>query len=53
LEDRIVKDFGRNAQPKLMPVYKKPLIPGESEITDNNRSRSAKLRAFIKSDEDN
>lgn len=53
LEDKIVKDFGRNAQPKLSSVYKKPLVPDENEIAENNRSRSAKLRAFIKADDNN
>jgi 16S rRNA (cytosine1402-N4)-methyltransferase len=51
LEDRIVKDFGLRAQPKLRAMFKKPLAPSESEIAKNFRSRSAKLRAFIKNDE--
>jgi 16S rRNA (cytosine1402-N4)-methyltransferase len=50
LEDKLVKDFGHNAQPKLMPLFKKPLVPSEQETSDNTRSRSAKLRAFIKQD---
>jgi 16S rRNA (cytosine1402-N4)-methyltransferase len=53
LEDRIVKDFGRTAQPTLRTMYKKPATPSEEELAENNRSRSAKLRAFIKKDEDN
>ncbi len=50
LEDRLVKDFGHNAQPRLMPLFKKPVIAGERELENNFRSRSAKLRAFVKTD---
>lgn len=50
LEDRIVKqtfsEFERNGLGTL--VIKKPLIPSEKEQTENNRSRSAKLRVFEK-----
>ena len=48
LEDRIVKDFGLDAQPKLKPLFKKPIVPSGQEVEQNIRSRSAKLRAFIK-----
>lgn len=48
LEDRIVKDFGRSAQPSLMPRFKKPLEPSAEEVLENIRARSAKLRAFMK-----
>lgn len=30
--------------PELKLVTRKPIVPGEKELTDNNRSRSAKLR---------
>lgn len=58
LEDRIVKNFlksgnasgevkrdlmGRGISPYL-PVNKKPILPGEEEISGNTRARSAKLR---------
>jgi 16S rRNA (cytosine1402-N4)-methyltransferase len=50
LEDRIVKQtfskFEKNRLGTL--VVKKPLIPSEKEQTENNRSRSAKLRVFEK-----
>lgn len=50
LEDRIVKQtfskFEKNRLGTL--VVKKPLIPSEKEQTENNRSRSAKLRIFEK-----
>jgi 16S rRNA (cytosine1402-N4)-methyltransferase len=49
LEDRIVKNFFRlqakEEQGELL--NKKPIIPGEIELSENPRSRSAKLR-FIK-----
>lgn len=58
LEDRLVKRFlnsgnfggevhkdvyGNIIRP-LDPVYRKPIIPSEEEVGNNNRSRSAKLR---------
>jgi 16S rRNA (cytosine1402-N4)-methyltransferase len=43
LEDRMVKDAFRN-DPQLTPLVKKPLRPTEEEVTQNPRSRSAKLR---------
>lgn len=48
LEDKLVKDFGRNAQPMLEPLFKKPVMAGGQELETNPRSRSAKLRAFRK-----
>ncbi len=41
LEDRIVKRFMRS---ELEPTTKKPLEASESELLENSRSRSAKLR---------
>jgi len=48
LEDKVAKDFSRRARPSVSELYKKPLTPAEEEIRTNVRSRSAKLRAFIK-----
>lgn len=31
-------------QPELKVITRKPILPGETELADNNRSRSAKLR---------
>ncbi|MCI0448704.1 MAG: 16S rRNA (cytosine(1402)-N(4))-methyltransferase RsmH [Chlorobi bacterium] len=44
LEDRIVKNFFRNNE-NLKVITKKPVEPGEDEISRNIRARSAKLRA--------
>ncbi|RPJ74587.1 MAG: 16S rRNA (cytosine(1402)-N(4))-methyltransferase, partial [Alphaproteobacteria bacterium] len=50
LEDRIVKNLFKEAVQGLeYPVEvltKKPIVPGEEEIFDNSRSRSAKLRVI-------
>lgn len=52
LEDRIVKwTFRENAQKTgggLKIITKKPLTPGEEEIENNRRSRSAKMRVAEK-----
>ncbi len=47
LEDRIVKQQFRDNH-LLEPLTKKPILPSEQEITDNPRSRSAKLRVAQK-----
>lgn len=58
LEDRLVKNFFRsgnfegiqekdfygNVNTPFLLVSRKPILPGEAEIKENNRSRSAKLR---------
>ncbi len=46
LEDRIVKNKFKEAKAggTLELIYKKPLTPGEAEIGENPRSRSAKMR---------
>lgn len=47
LEDRIVKDFFKNAQDEGFEIItKKPITAGEVEISLNRASRSAKLRAL-------
>lgn len=50
LEDRVVKHFFRNKQTQgiLGVLTKKPITPGEEEVLNNRRSRSAKLRAAEK-----
>ncbi len=49
-EDRIVKEFIKNKEKenKIKKINRKPIVPGDYEIQKNNRSRSAKLRAFKK-----
>ncbi len=51
-EDRIVKRFFREAAKagQVEILTKKPIVPGEAEIADNFRARSAKLRAAKKLD---
>jgi 16S rRNA (cytosine1402-N4)-methyltransferase len=44
LEDRIVKRTFRG-DPRLEILTKKPLVPGERELSENPRARSVKLRA--------
>lgn len=49
LEDRIVKHFFQELESKTVSlVNKKPIIAGEQELTNNPRSRSAKLRVIQK-----
>lgn len=46
LEDRIVKDFGKDGRPRMKALTKRPLRATEEEIRRNSRARSARLRAF-------
>ncbi len=50
LEDRIVKNFFRKKKDEgeALIITKKPIIPGEDELKENPRSRSAKLRTLQK-----
>lgn len=50
LEDRIVKNFFRQQKQtgKIEILTKKPISPSQDELRENNRSRSAKLRAARK-----
>lgn len=50
LEDRIVKVFMKEAEAagKGKSLTKKPIVPSEGEMERNPRSRSSKLRVFIK-----
>lgn len=47
LEDRLVKNFFKH-ETTLHTLTEEPLVPSESEIRQNPRSRSAKLRAAEK-----
>jgi 16S rRNA (cytosine1402-N4)-methyltransferase len=44
----IRKDFYGNELSPLKPAFRKAFVPGEKEIIQNPRARSAKLRAAIK-----
>ena len=44
LEDRLIKNFLKNSS-EFKALTKKPITPSKSEIDENPRSRSAKLRA--------
>ena len=44
LEGKLDKDFYGNVNTPFNIINKKPIIPDEEEIRENNRSRSAKLR---------
>ncbi len=63
LEDRLVKNFFRtgnfegetekdffgNLIRPMEPINRKPIIPSDEELKENNRARSAKLRIAVKS----
>ena len=62
LEDRLVKNFFKkgkfygeadkdiygNENVPFSPINKKPIIPSEDEVKNNNRARSAKLRIAVR-----
>ncbi len=48
IEGKVEKDFYGNATAPLKAVNRKPILPQESEIADNTRARSAKLRVAEK-----
>ena len=48
LEDRIVKQFAKRAQPWIKSLTDKPLEPTSEEVLRNSRSRSAKMRVLEK-----
>jgi 16S rRNA (cytosine1402-N4)-methyltransferase len=50
IEDRVVKKFFRNKQDEGLGrlLTKKPIAPGEEELMENRRARSAKLRIIEK-----
>jgi 16S rRNA (cytosine1402-N4)-methyltransferase len=54
LEDRLVKNnFRKNKEKKIYEIVtKKPLIPTRQEVSENRRSRSAKLRIARKISEE-
>ncbi|KYG66072.1 16S rRNA (cytosine(1402)-N(4))-methyltransferase [Bdellovibrio bacteriovorus] len=52
LEDRIVKNIFRDNEDLGKPVYKKVIVPTQEECDRNSRSRSAKLRVFERSAQD-
>ncbi len=44
IDGKVEKDFFGNATAPLRAVNRKPILPQESEIAENTRARSAKLR---------
>lgn len=50
LEDRIIKNWGKSQKSLFSPINKDIIKAGEGEILQNQRSRSAVLRAFAYKD---
>lgn len=48
LEDKAAKEFGRRARLSVTEVTERPILPSDSEVEQNPRARSAKLRVFEK-----
>ena len=48
VKDEMQKDFFGNLIRPFDPMTSKPIVPSESEINQNNRARSAKLRVGIR-----
>lgn len=46
LEDQAVSDFAQKHRSSLLPLHTSYIAPSETEIEENNRSRSARLRAY-------
>lgn len=51
LEDRIVKNIFKETTEQGSPLFKKVIQPSREEEVSNPRSRSSKLRVFVKSNE--
>ena len=47
-EGEVEKDFYGNPLVKFKAINRKPILPSEEEIQNNNRARSAKLRVAEK-----
>ncbi len=50
MDDKIEKDFYGNVLAPFKPINRKAITPHENELTNNNRSRSAKLRIAERSE---
>ncbi|MBI5799091.1 MAG: 16S rRNA (cytosine(1402)-N(4))-methyltransferase RsmH [Candidatus Yonathbacteria bacterium] len=50
LEDRIVKEFFKQKKEEGTgtPITKRPIVPSETEVKENPKSRSSKLRIIVK-----
>ena len=48
VKDEVQKDFFGNLIRPFDPIHGKPIVPTETEINQNNRARSAKLRVGIR-----
>lgn len=48
VEDRLVKNYFRDHKDEWQAVTKKPIAPSVTEVKENPRSRSAKLRVYRK-----